>query len=151
MKKQSILYILLIFLTVSTGFFLFHYLGKKGPHKQKPEHFIVKELGFDEKQMNAFDSMSDLHFDRMKTINGKIKELKDNMFSEISNTNMNAIDLDAITTAIGEQEKNKDIEVFNHLQKVRGLCNDEQKQRFTKIVNDAMNRHKKRDEPKENR
>lgn len=145
MKKQTILYILLGFLIISNAFFLWHYLGKQDKRRgYKPENFITKKLNFDEKQMQDFQSISDLHFDKMRSFSKEIRSLKKELFSKISDESINPSYLDSITSLIAVQEKEKDIEVFKHLQKVRTLCNEEQKERFSKIVNDAMQRHARR-------
>ncbi|MBV7268619.1 hypothetical protein [Winogradskyella luteola] len=140
MKKQTVLYILLIFLIISNGFFLVHYLCKNFRKGHKPGYFIVKELNFDEKQMSDYDSVSDLHFDKMKSVSKEIMNLKGAMFSKISDDGVPQAYLDSITDLIAVKEKERDMEVFRHLQKVRGICNAEQKERFSKIVGDAMKR-----------
>ncbi|WP_299116624.1 hypothetical protein [uncultured Winogradskyella sp.] len=140
MKKQTLLYVLLIFLIISNGFFLARYLGKPDRRGHKPESFIIKKLNFDQQQMNDFHSMSDLHFDKMKSISKNIRSLKKEMFSKVSDKSVSQSYLDSITDLIATKEKEKDLEIFSHLQKVRELCNEEQKERFTKIVSDAMDR-----------
>ena len=57
MKKQTFLYVLLILLAISNGFFLVHYLGKPSRKGHKPESFIAKKLNFDENQMKDFKDM----------------------------------------------------------------------------------------------
>lgn len=149
MKKQTILYMLLVFLLISNGFFLWHYLGKhdrRGGHK--PESFITKKLNFDDKQMQEFKLLRDLHFDKIKSFSKEIRSLKKELFSKISDESINPAYLDSITSLIALQEKAKDVEVFNHLQKVRTLCNEEQTERFVKILNDAMERHGRRGRPR---
>ena len=64
MKKNLILYILLVFLVVVNGFFLYNYLtptvsetndlGKRKGNGS-PAAFIVKALEFDEEQMKQFE------------------------------------------------------------------------------------------------
>ncbi len=151
MKKQTILYILLIFLIISNGFFLVHYLGKPKRKGHKPESFITKKLNFDEKQMIDYQSISDLHFDKMQSISKNIRSLKEAMFSKISDQNVSQSYLDSITDLIAVQEKEKDLEIFKHFQKVRRICNEEQKERFTKIVSDAMKRHSRRGRSRDKR
>ena len=50
MIKNKILYVLLAFLIIANGFFLYDYLGKpdrNGP-RNNPQQFIVKELNFNQ-------------------------------------------------------------------------------------------------------
>lgn len=141
MKKQPIIYILLAFLIIVNGFFLFHFLKKPKPPK-KPELFIVEELGFNEVQMKEFELMSDLHFDKMQGVNRQIKRLKDDLFSKVSEAEVPPTYLDSITSLIGEQEKQKDILVFTHMQKVKDLCDERQKKKFDKILMKALRQHR---------
>ncbi|MBT3587140.1 MAG: hypothetical protein HN507_00670, partial [Flavobacteriaceae bacterium] len=59
MTKNTILYVLLTFLIIANGFFLYDYLGKpdrNGP-RNNPEQFIVKELNFNTNQMQEFKGL----------------------------------------------------------------------------------------------
>ncbi len=147
MKKNKILYILLIFLVGINAFFLFNYLGgsKHVENKTKPERggpvgFIVRELGFSEDQMFELDMISRDHHHEMRRIRDDIKGLKDVLFNEISNERSNEVVIDSITTLIGQKIKERDIETFYHFKEVRALCTDEQKEKFKKIINDALHR-----------
>lgn len=144
MKKNTLLYVLLAFLVIANVFFLFQFLNieKEEPSKrgQKPEQFMVKALDFDEAQMEAFEVISDLHFDRMQSLSQNIRKLKDQLFSRVGDNNIDAQEIDSITTLIGQYEKQKDDQLFYHLQKVRDLCNDRQKKKFEGIMKDALRR-----------
>ncbi|WP_353779491.1 Spy/CpxP family protein refolding chaperone [Winogradskyella sp. 3972H.M.0a.05] len=138
--KNRILYILLGFLIIANGFFLYQFFDKPKKRGQKPELFMVKELGFSEKQMQDFRVMSDLHFDQMQHIAHQIRRHKDELFSKIGNDSIDERDIDSLTKIIGDLEKEKDAKLFHHLRKVRALCNDEQKAKFETIMKDALRR-----------
>lgn len=141
MKKQTVLYILLIFLIISNGFFLVRYLGKSGNKSHRPESFLAKKLDFDEKQMEEFNSIKTLHFDKVKSISKEIVKLKGVMYSKLSDKDVSMSYLDSIVDLIAVEEKKKDLEMFKHFQNVRTICNDEQKEKLTKFINDAIKRH----------
>ena len=88
MKKNLILYILLVFLIVVNGFFLFNYMGNSNKNKQKgpkgPGNFIVKELGFNEDQLKQFREKSRGHHQAMMDLSDNIKNLKDELFDRLS-------------------------------------------------------------------
>ena len=68
------------------------------------------------------------------------KKLKDQLFSKISEKNVILLEIERITSLIGENRKNKDLEVFNHFRAIQKICNDLQKQKFKKIVMDALHK-----------
>ncbi len=143
MTNNTILYVLLAFLIIANGFFLYDYLGKPdrdGP-RNNPEQFIVKELNFNSDQMQEFKEIGKNHRERMMRLDQEKKQLKDQLFSKISEKNVNPLEIERISSLIGENNKNKDLEVFNHFRAIQEICNDPQKQKFKKIVMDALHKN----------
>ncbi|AUP80792.1 Spy/CpxP family protein refolding chaperone [Flavivirga eckloniae] len=145
MKKNLLLYVLLVFLILVNGFFLFNYLGKSDETENRnrpkgPAGFIVKELNFNDEQMLQFEEHSRGHHHQMRRIGDDIKQLKDALFNEVSSVSFNESDIDSITTLIGESVKERDIETFYHFRSIQELCNDEQKEKFKKIIKDALHK-----------
>lgn len=148
MKKNLILYILLGFLIVVNGIFLFNYLGKpnrEGPNK--PQAFIVKELKFDASQKEQLKRLDDAHHKKMSTILDTLKVLKDDFFDKISDASIKEEAIDSITTLIGIKEQTKEKEVFYHFRAIHELCDAKQKERFIGIIEEA--RHKGEGRPLE--
>ncbi|WP_369994080.1 hypothetical protein [Winogradskyella sp.] len=144
MKRQTILYILLIFLIISNGFFLVHYLSKKDHKNRKSQFSMIKALDFDEKQMQKFDSLKTIHFDKVKSISKEIGNLKEVMYSKMPDREVPPSFLDSITDLIALEEKKIDLEMFRHFQSVREICNEEQKEKLSKMINDAIKRRGRR-------
>lgn len=144
MKKNLPLYILLIFLIIVNGFFLYNYLGageKDATNKsKKPENFLVKELGFDATQQAQFKVLGERHHLRMQGLTEAIRSLKDDMFKGLSDASLMDVNIDSIADLIGEKEAAKDLEIFRHFKQVQEFCNDEQKEKFSKIIKDALRR-----------
>ena len=143
MKKNLPLYILLLFLIIVNGFFLYNYLGSSETEQKIQKHkppadFLIKELGFDDKQKQAFRALTHKHRQKMKGISDEIRTLKDKLFSGFSDTSIVDEDVDSIAVLIGDMETLKDLEVFRHFKEVQELCNVEQKERFGKILQDAL-------------
>ncbi len=144
MKKNLVLYILLIFLIAVNGFFLFNYIGKNGNNGQKgpkgPEKFIVKELGFNEAQLEQFREKSQGHHEAMMNMSDDIRGLKDELFDNLSNDSVKESTIDSITSLIGKKQKAKEEEAFYHFKMIREICNDKQKEKFKNIIRDALHR-----------
>lgn len=138
MKKNSVLYILLIVLIIMNGFFLYNYLGRpehKGP-KENGE-FIVKALGLNETQLKQFRSVEKSHHNSMKNIGDNVKVYKDELFQKISASEVNQDEIDSLIRLISEKEILKEKAIFNRLRGIYNLCNAEQKQRFSNIIKKA--------------
>ena len=138
MKKNILLYILLAFLIVMNGFFLYNYLGRpvhKGP-KENGE-FIVKELGLNETQLKQFNSVETRHHNNMKSIGDDTKTYKDELFQKITALEVNQYTIDSLILLISEKEILKEKAIFNRLRGIYDLCNEEQKQRFSDIIKKA--------------
>lgn len=144
MKKNLPLYILLAFLIIVNGFFLYNYLGKgEKEEANKPERlgiFLAKELGFDDIQQEQFRVLWKPHHQRMQSLSEDIKGLKDELFKSLSDESLKNVNIDSIAILIGEKEAAKDLEILDHFKQVQELCNKEQKEKFSKIIEDAMRR-----------
>jgi protein CpxP len=144
MKKNTILYILLIFLIIVNGVFLFNYLGKdqgESPRgRQTPSDFIVKELEFNKTQLAQFRENSKGHHEAIRGFSDDIKSLKDVLFGKLSDDSINDATLDSVTALIGEKEMQKEREVFSHFKMIQELSNNKQKEKFKNIIKDALHR-----------
>ena len=145
MKKNTLLYILLGFLIIVNGFFLFNHLSK--PNFEKPrgnhENFIVRELKFDDDQKQKFEKLKSEHFKRIEKIFDEERQLKDDLFDRISNENINTVQVDSITNLIGELASAKEQETFNHFRDIQNICNDNQKDKFKRIIRQALHGKKR--------
>lgn len=144
MKKNLVLYVLLVFLIAVNSFFLFNYIGKNSNNGQKgtkgPGNFIVKELGFNEAQTEQFREESQGHHEAMMNMSDDIRGLKDELFGNLSNDSVKDSTIDSITSLIGEKQKVKEVEAFYHFKMIREICNDKQKEKFKNIIKDALHR-----------
>jgi len=142
MKKNVILYVLLVFLIVVNGFFLFNYIGNNNARNinepQRNRNFIVKELGFNKTQLDQFREKSKGHHISMMRLSDEIKDLKDELFGKLSDDFVDESVIDSISSLICEKEKIKEKEVFYHFKMIQELSNDTQKEKFKTIIMDAL-------------
>jgi len=140
MKKNRLLYVLLVVLIIFNGIFLFLFLN--APHKKvkQPEDFIAKELKFNKSQLEQFQKINGKHHKEMKVLSDDIKQLKDNLFSKIANEKIDKAEIDSITNLIGQKEQAKDLSIFYHFREVHAICNDKQKERFNNIIKKGIHK-----------
>ncbi|WP_308993038.1 hypothetical protein QLS71_011130 [Mariniflexile litorale] len=146
MKKNILLYVLLFFLIIVNGFFLYNYLGKPDVKKEgkDPMSFVIKQLNFDDEQLQEMQFLNKKHHKKMMRINDGVKELKDALFNRLSDIDVDEKVVDSITALIGLKEKELDKEAFYHFRSIQELCNDKQKEKFKSIIKDAL--HKGREQ-----
>ncbi len=142
MKKNLILYILLGFLLIANGFFLMNHIskpdGKRSKGPKGPGNFIVKELQFNDDQLEKFNELNDEHHRKMRRLSQNVRKLKDELFNNISVSSVNDTEIDSLTSLIGNTEKLKDLEVFNHFRRIQALCDEKQKEKFNLIIKNAL-------------
>ncbi len=148
MKKQTILYILLIVLFLSNVFFILHHVGRFGHKDHKPRFSMVEELNFNEEQQETYNALRSKHFDKMKSYSKRISELKKEIYSNVGEQEISETFLDSVVDLIALEEKNKDLEMYRHFRDVREICNDKQKAQLSKIIKDAIERRGKRGKSK---
>jgi len=145
MKKNRILYALIIVLAIANIFFLVNHFGHSKRKKTKsPGDFVAKELKFDASQMEKFKILNDLHEVEMKSVSQKIKKLKGGLFTKISEDNVPQKTIDSITGLIGDYETQRDVQTYHHFRAIQELCTQEQKEQFNTIVKKALKKAAKR-------
>ncbi|GAA4106134.1 hypothetical protein GCM10022393_00380 [Aquimarina addita] len=150
MKKNFILYILLVFLIVVNGFFIYNHMcdstDRKPKKPQQPTNFIVKELKFSKEQLAQYKESNQNHKETMMRLSADIKNLKDVLFNKLSDVSVDEEAVDSITSLLGQKEKEKRISVFYHFKEIQKICDAKQKEKFAQIINDALHNKGKKDE-----
>ena len=113
--------------------------GPDGPPRRDRNRFLVHELHLNEAQHQQFDSLFDEHQQKLDVIKMRGKELHDLLFDELATTSA-ANKSDSLINLIGENRQLGEKALFDHLVKVRGLCNEKQKVKFDRIIKGAMSR-----------
>jgi len=104
--------------------------GKRPP---SPKSLIIKKLDFSETQIEAYTKLIKEHRKIVKQTMGENRRLKKELYGILSLpiTNTNVEDL---INEISGNEKTLEIATFEHFRKVRELCNEEQKEKFDKLI-----------------
>ena len=99
-----------------------------------PREFLVHELELDSSQLIAFQDLIEAHQGSARSLKKEIRTAKENLFQLLKQPvipdpeKMKAVQ--AITTKIQELE----LLNLDHFQKLRALCNDEQKKKFDGLL-----------------
>lgn len=142
MKKNTILYVLIVCLIIFNLFFVFTYMNTSNDDRpdrpNKNIDFIVKELGFNTSQLETFNEKSKGHHQKMIRWSNDIKGLKDSLFKTLSDDSVDEATIDSISALICVKETQKDKEVYYHFKMIREIADDKQKEKFETILMDAM-------------
>ena len=138
MKKNTVLYILLVVLIIMNGFFLFNYIGRPGQNgPNESGNFIASELNFNDTQLAQFKTLEIKHRTAMRAVGDDIKSLKDQLFNNITAPSVNQQDINKLITSIADNVIIKENELFARLRGIYQLCDDKQKEQFKSIIKKA--------------
>lgn len=153
MKKNLLLYILLIFLILVNGFFLYNYLGKgignenKRHRTKDPLVFFSEQLNFNDSQKEKVKLLNDKHRNTMMQISRDVKGLKDVLFSYVFNDSIAHKKIDSLTALIGFKEAELEKEAFYHFRTIENICTSKQNKKLKKILKDAIGRGPEKNGP----
>jgi archaellum biogenesis protein FlaJ (TadC family) len=98
-----------------------------------PKSLIIKKLDFSETQIKAYGELIKEHRKIVKQTIGDNKRLKEELYGMLS-LSITDTNVEKIINEISDNEKNLEIATFEHFKKVRDLCNEEQKEKFDKLI-----------------
>ena len=107
--------------------------ARPGRRPPSPKSLIIKKLDFSETQIEAYEKLIREHRQIIKQTTGDNRRLKKKLYGmltlPITNTSV-----EGIINQISDNEKTLEIATFEHFKKVRELCNEEQKEKFDKLI-----------------
>jgi Spy/CpxP family protein refolding chaperone len=106
----------------------------QGEMMYKPDGRMVfeKELNFTPQQMDSVDKYRKEHFDVIHKYMDESKKYKDELFEQMKNPDNAKVQ--ELISKIADVQKNIETETFNHFMKIRNLCDDKQKEKFSEIM-----------------
>jgi hypothetical protein len=136
MERERLLTIGVIFLLILNVTIVgFLFLRRPGP---PPRHelfkVIVNELQLDEDQQKTFFYLRDQHHEMMEDLDKKFKEVFDRYLDLLREKKPSATLRDSLESQMGLFEKSKASITLQHFQKVKELCNTEQKKKFDLLI-----------------
>ncbi len=141
MKKNLLLYIILAFLLVMNGFFLFRHFSPAAmerPPRHHQAHFIADQLAFDAAQLQKFEALERVHREKLHSIRNAVRTSKNMLFENVSDATVNDSEIEAIAADIANMEKAKALETFRFFSSVGELCDENQKERFKTLLKEGL-------------
>ncbi len=102
--------------------------------------FLTHELKLDSAQQEAYKKLRDEHQAGQRGLQDNIRKAKDALFSLLKQPDVPDSMIHAYSRKAVEADQQLDEFTFRHFQKLRAICNAEQKKRFDEIIQDALHR-----------
>ena len=109
-----------------------------GPGGPGPFDYLTAELKFDQKQKEAYSLLRDEHHKKAEQLEDSVRHAKDGLFDLMHQTNATEEQITAQANKAAAFNMQLDTLTFHHFQKVRMLCNAEQKEKFDAVINEAL-------------
>ena len=142
-KSLYILVGVLLFINIATlGFIWYTTIKVKTeqemhpPRPDKNNSFLSDELGFTGEQSQKFEVLKTEHRRGVENILGQTKELKDGLFDCIKTGD--EAKAKEIAGKIAENQRALDLLTYEHFKEVRKICNNEQKNKFDRILKELI-------------
>jgi Spy/CpxP family protein refolding chaperone len=140
----TIIGILLIANIVLVSFFLLK--KDEGKHDKRMDrktvigNFLKNDIGFNEAQMQQYDSISTWHSKYMKTMFEANRNSKDKQFKELTAADFSDSVMNTIADQSAGSQKALELQMFSHLKNIRALCTPEQQPKFDSLFVKILNK-----------
>lgn len=137
-NKSKVLLLIIAILVIANIVMLSFFLQKKQAPRQssRPDRkayisaFLKEDIGFDQQQLQQFDTLSNRHRKNMGAMFDKIRSNKAEQFRQLVNGNFTDSAINAVADHSVSMQKEMELRMLTHIRKVRSLCKPEQVAKF---------------------
>ena len=151
MEKQNrskVFLVIIGILLIANIAMLSFFLMKKdnGRNENRPDRkamiadFLKKEIGFNQAQLQQYDTLSDRHRDNVRKMYDNHRSSKDNQFKQLAAGNFSDSIINNVADQSAASQKIMELQMFNHLKNIRALCTPEQLPKFDSLFVKILNR-----------
>jgi periplasmic protein CpxP/Spy len=101
-----------------------------------PGQVLSQQLGFSREQQLRFDTLRTAHHGQMVVYGDSLKRLKDSLFTLL--LRRDSVNAASLFAAIGSVHQKVEQVTFDHFQQVRSLCTPEQRQKYDRMLYNAL-------------
>ena len=151
MEKQNrskVFLVIIGILLIANIAMLSFFLMKKdnGRNENRPDRkamiadFLKKEIGFNQAQLQQYDTLSDRHRDNVRKMYDNHRSSKDNQFKQLAASNFSDSIINNVADQSAASQKIMELQMFNHLKNIRALCTPGQLPKFDSLFVKILNR-----------
>lgn len=112
---------------------------RRGPDKReqnRPDELIINKLKFNNDQIKKFEDLKKEHRNRVDSIQFNSRKLHDEYFGLLKNPVVDTAKASVLLEQISLNQKMLDRATFSHFEKLRGICDNEQKELFNRFIDE---------------
>ena len=145
-SKNKVLAFIIAVLLLANIATLIYFIGYKGPYGRGNRgdrsggmsEFLKKDIGFNEQQLKAFDSLKQQHRSAMRPLFEALGRSKDSLYQLLSYPSVSDSAVDAAAMNVGKRQAEIETRFFHNFSAIRSLCTEEQKPKFDSLVPAAI-------------
>jgi protein CpxP len=156
---KSKLYLLIIGILLVTNIaMLFFFMGNKDEGRRGGNRgndrsammrgFLENEIGFNEAQLQRYDTLSKQRKEKMKADMEAFKNNKEQQFKELGTKGFSDSAIAVAINQSAENQKMMELQMMNHFAAIRKICTAEQQPKFDSLFYKIWNKKKKPEEKK---
>lgn len=134
MRKEKLLWILIILLIVVNGATLFFLISGRRPEPgNRFDRTITEVLQLSEDQTRQFNVMKKAHHQEMIRVDREMRSTYETYFYLLSDTG-NIPEKDSLENVLGKKQKEKIQITYQHFNDLKSICTPEQKEKFNELI-----------------
>ncbi len=158
-QTKSKLYLLIIgiLLITNIGMLFFFLNNKRDDHVKQPprtdrrmmmKNFLQNDVGFNEQQLQQYDTLSSQFRERNKADMDTLKANKEEQMKELGSKGFSDVAIDSIVNRSAENQKLMELHLLTHFANIRKLCTADQLIKFDTSFYKIWSKKKKPDDKK---
>jgi Spy/CpxP family protein refolding chaperone len=112
----------------------------RGDRKAMITSFLQNEIGFNQHQLQQYDSLNEQHRTKIKSMFDAARSDKENEFKQLAISNFSDSAIVNTATIFAGKQREIEITMFNHFKEIRTLCTPQQQPKFDSLFYKMLNR-----------
>ena len=146
-KNKIFVSIIIMLMITNIALVSFFLLKKDGGRRDKHEdrkamiaNFLKSEIGFSTEQLQRYDTLSNNHRDNIKKMFDSLRSSKDKQFKQLAAGNFTDSVMNSVASQSAVSQKMMELQMFNHLKRIRLLCTVAQLPKFDSLFVKVLNK-----------
>ena len=102
----------------------------------RPDEIIITKLKLNNEQVKKLEDLKKEHRNLVDSIQFSSKKLHDDYFGQLKNSPIDTAKANALLVQISLNQKELDKVTFSHFEKIRAICDNEQKELFNRFIDE---------------
>lgn len=147
-NRSKVFLVIIGILLVANIAILAFFLQKKPAVKQsnRPDrktyvaNFLKNEIGFNQQQLIQYDTLSNRHHEKIKSLYENTRNNKNEQFKQLVAGNFGDSAISKLAAQSATSQNIIEVHMFNHIKSIRLLCTPEQLPKFDSLFIKVFNR-----------